>query len=177
MLYLLRSSVSSRLFSPPSLVAVFPGPKNFRPPLCGGRLPAIIFTTSNAVRISALPPRPILARVLICHSWVSMRASDAPQRPQRPQRPLRGPSWITIWASGAPQRPLLDHNLGLRGLGLILGLGGWRTAVALFFSGRHDVAAKTSSKIFFRKKWQSKGLITPLHNTFSATKTVTFQPS
>ena len=56
-------------------------------------------------------------------SWVTIWASETPQRPQRP---LRGPSWVITWASEAPQRPLLGHNLGLGGLGLILGLGGWR---------------------------------------------------
>ena len=181
-----QSSVSFRLFSPPSLVAGFPGPKKFRPPLCGGRLGPHLFSLRE-VPYAFLRYRHVLF-------WLGSQfatpgsqcgPSDAPQRPQRPQRPLflchnlglrgpseaaetpqrplRGPCWVTIWASEA-----------------WVSFWAWEgggTAVAQIVFLHHTGAAIASSKIFFRKKWRSKGLFTPLQNTFSATKTVTFQPN
>ena len=165
---------------------------NFRPPLCGGRLGPHLFPLRE-VPYAFLCYRHVLFWLgsqfatpgsqcgpqtpLRGPSWITIWASGAPQRPQRP---LRGPSWVTKWALEAPLRPQSLCWVTIWALDAWVSFWAWEgggTAVAHIFFLHNNVAAIASSKISFRKKWQSNGLFTPLHNTFSATKTATFQPN
>ena len=99
------NSVSFRLFSPPSLVAVFPGPKKFRSPLCGGQLGPHSFSRleSSAFEFCANA---------ISHWLGSQFATFGSQFGH--QRPLRGPRGPT-GPSEAPLGSQLGHHRPLSG--------------------------------------------------------------
>ena len=92
-------SVSIWLCSPPPYVAELASPKHLDRHFVAVDWARMIFSTpGQAVNCRAhfcATATSNLAWVSVCHSWVLIWASEAPQRP------LRGPSWVSIWASEA----------------------------------------------------------------------------